>query len=466
MKPLKILIALTVVASCVICMIGVQRLDNSCSGIAVYPFLYGIFIMVILPMLRKNRRVGSYTVAIIMMLQWLRLVFMPAIGCLSDHYVAALHTVSEDMMVLATVLTIYEAVVVFFVCIMILKYGKKRKTQLQRLTLRGDQRVYIAFALFALTLSLVLDINPYSFLRFEANSTRVALTNDVGSVVEAIISNGLTFFLLVVLYWFYKKYSQTNQLRYVYMALGCALFRICLISSESRLAIVYLLGTFVLLLPQMFPAKKQMIIRNIILAAGVVIGFLTVYKVFHAFLYDSYEDAIRANIGDFDFNSIAAQIDVYFYGTRTVARALNFVVTENPELYTPFVDLIRNTFGLHYLVGDKWITTTEAYNLFLYGGTARSGHLLASSAYGFAYVGGFMAPLATVVNVWIALCFERMLSKIRSVEWYYFVSVGFVRFAVTVFAGFGPSWNIISRTLVIGFVVIGGATLLKGRKKA
>jgi len=462
MKIVKISSLITALISAMVCLFNIGNIGDAYTGIIIYPYLFFLFAIVLFTQMKRTTRIGKKTVGIVLGLQWLRMVFLPCVGCLSGHY-SSTENLPEKTVILAVILTIYEAIALFLVCLLVLSKGKKsiRSNPEKQFLLKGDVRLYIVFIVFALGLMFYTGSNPYSFLRFDVDDTRVALTNEAGSVIEAIISNGLTFLVISILYYMKCRYETTGQKRYTYFALICVLLRLCLISSESRLAVVYLLGTFLLILPLIFPRQKKMIVMGIIITSSIIIGFLTIYKVFYAFLYSSYSEAISARADSFDLDLIASQIDVYFYGTRTVARGLHYVITDPPAFYTPILDLLRNTFGIHYLIGKSVITTTEGYNLFMYSGLARSGHLFASTAWGYAYLTGLLAPIATIINLLIAYWFEVKLENIRYMDVYYFMSIGFIRFAVTVFAGFGPSWNIISRTLIIGFTVIGVASITR-----
>ena len=128
---------------------------------------------------------------------------------------------------------------------------------------------------------------------------------------------------------------------------------------------------------------------------------------------------------------------------------------------TFFSDLVRNTFGLHYLVKDSTQTTVELYNLFIYNGSQSSGHLYSSLSYGYTYWGAFLAPFATVINIWFASLLEKLLRKTKYIDTFYIVSIVYARMAYMMFACFPLGWNNASRNLILGFLVIGGASLLK-----
>lgn len=229
------------------------------------------------------------------------------------------------------------------------------------------------------------------------------------------------------------------------------------------MAQVYLLGAFLFILPQLFPEYKSQIIRYIAIISAAVIGLMTIYKVFAAFLYDSYLAAVKAS--SFGLYDMATQIDIYFYGVKTVARNIAFCRQSNLSLFHSFFDIFRNTFGIHYLFKGTDYTTLEYYNLYLYSGLSTSGHLFSSIAYGYQYLGAILAPLATCFNLVIAFWVEKKLNRIQSLDIYYIISILFVRLSISVFSNFSQSWNVVSRTLIIGMTVIGLSTLFKRRAR-
>lgn len=58
----------------------------------------------------------------------------------------------------------------------------------------------------------------------------------------------------------------------MYFALIFAMVRLCIISSEGRMSQIYLLGTFLIVLPKLFPEYKQKIRSYIIIVAGGCFG--------------------------------------------------------------------------------------------------------------------------------------------------------------------------------------------------
>lgn len=240
----------------------------------------------------------------------------------------------------------------------------------------------------------------------------------------------------------------------------CAALRLCLISSESRLAQVYILGAFLLILPQLFPQHKTQIVRSVGTVAVLVLGFMTLYKVFYAFNYDSYMEALRTS--SFGVSDMAAQLDVYFYGVKTVARNTTYCMQADLGASQPVMDILRNTFGIHYLLPDV-TTTVNDYNFYIYYGQQASGYLFSSLAYGYLYLGAILAPLCTCFNLAVSFWLEKLLDRIQYTDVYYIACLIYMRCAVMIFANFPQTFNYITRTVVLGFLVIGCSSIFVKR---
>lgn len=248
-------------------------------------------------------------------------------------------------------------------------------------------------------------------------------------------------------------------------ALTVSMFRLALFSSEGRMSIVYLTIAYLWLLPMLFPEHKKSIRRWIGIATIGVVGLISIYKVFNVFIYDSYAAAISNR--DFELVDLAGQLDIYLYGIKTISRNLSFSDLNNVSMLNFPYDLLRNTFGFHYLFrGSSMITTSELYNLYIYSGLQDSGHLFSGISYGYMYFGFTLAPLAICFNILAASWCERWLRKQVYIERIFIGSIIYARFALQLFSHFSFNWNIVSRTIVIGVIIIEGAAILRKRSNS
>lgn len=461
---ISIFVVFTSIISLGICISNYYKIVQEYDLIVIFPMIFGFCSTVLFAQLKARKKTGRITIYIFLFIQWLRMVLLPAAGTMSGYFMYYGNHLDGASVETAVVVLLYESIFTFFFCIFIYGYGEKEeRVNCQQMRLKGSVNAYIPFIFIAAILFIYTGADKYKFFALETGTERLSNSLSAsGSVIDEIISYGLTFIVILILYNAYKKYQKTNKKRYVYMALACVAFRICLISSEGRLSIIYLLGTFLLLLPKLFPEHRAKIFRIIGLLAVAVIGLLTIYKVLAAFLYDSYAEAIQNS--SFNMQDFSSQIDSYFYGIKTVARNISFCQQTEGSLKNLLFDFLRNTFGIHYLFKGAGYTTLESYNLYIYRGTATSGYLLSSIAYGYLYVGSILAPVFTCINIGFSFGVEKKLNRIPYMEVYYIVSMLFMRLSVTVFSNFPASWNFVSRTLIIGFVVIECSSFFKRRR--
>ena len=465
-RLILLLVAVTSLISILVCTIFSANIDDGFSAVLFYPAIYLVSFILIYASGRDREGVGRVTIGIYQALQWLRMVLLPALGAACGYFTESAEFVTHSAAVTASWLVLWECVLTSILICFILRFSKKKAplTRQPEYELAGNRSIYFLFVLAAIVVYFLRGRGSYTLLSLDVNSVRVSQTESGNNlIVSSIIGYGLSFIVILSVYFAYLRYRRTKKKQYIWIALLIGILRILIIpaGSESRLGIVYSMGALLLLLPLLFPQEKKWIIRGVVIAAAVVIGLMTVYKVFHAFLYESYSEALEAGISDFGLQDAASQIDIYFYGARNVAR--NIAISEHISLtWSTFLnDFVRNTFGLSFFAGNSTNLTIAKYNLYIYRGTAKAGYLYSSAAYGYQFFGFVLAPFAAGINLLISLLIERILNRIRYLDIYYILSIVYIRFIVSMFACFPLIWNYASRTLVIGVLIIGGASLLK-----
>lgn len=463
MKKSYFLIQLTALISFLICLFNAGNIDGAYSLVIVYPLVYGVFSFIICAMLSNNQAGSRLTVAIYLAIQWLRNVLMPATASLSGYLSSASGVADADSANLATYLCLFELVVTSVLCCFLLKYSKKKKEiEVEEYTLSGNPMVYTVYVLFAGVLYILFGRTLFTFFSLSLTGSRAAGV-DRNMVLHALIGYGLTFLVILLIYYCYRGYKNTGENKYFWFALAIAIIRIGIISSESenRISILYSMGAFALLLPRLFPKKKKTILRSTIAMAGAMILVMTVYKSFHAFLYDSYLEALSRQSGRFGLFDISSTVNTYFYGVQTVARNLFVSKSVGLSFKTYVADFINNTFGLNRLIKLDTPLTIAQYNEYIYNGRSSSGYLYSAIAYGYEYYSVVLAPLATIINILIVAFIENRLNRIKSIDVFQIICIVFIRFAYTMFACFPMSWNYVSRSLVLGFLIIGGASVFR-----
>lgn len=465
---LRLFNIVSALAAFIICIFSQRGICNEYSMIIVLPILYLVFSFILGETIRQRRKnVYRTTGWLLIGLQWLRCVLSPALGALCGYYSNIGSHIDSDAASLAVCMLIYETMAVFiFACFAIRFSGQEKDVYRGELmTLSGDVKIYALFILFAFGLMIITRNVPFQFFALSSGtSTRLVLQENSNLALDTVIMYGLTFLVIIVIAEMHKKYLVSDRELYLNIALIAIVIRVSLISSESRLALVYQIGTGLMLMIKMFPKKRKKTVRILLIAAIAVIGLLTIYKVFYAFMFDSYLQALASRT-NFSLLDISAQLDAYFYGVKTVARNFSYVrSSSDASLLRWLLDIVRNTFGVHYAFRGNTKTTIEAYNLYVYSGRATSGYLFSSIAYGYMYYGIVFAPVSTIINFILACMMEKRIRSICHIEIYYIMCLAYIRFAVSQFAVFGATWNYVSRTLVIGMFVIGLASI--GRLKS
>ncbi|MCR5808703.1 MAG: hypothetical protein K6G56_03985 [Clostridiales bacterium] len=457
-------------ASFVICLICKDRIDPSFSLVVIYPIIYGFFSMLLCNMLGKQRGGGRVTVSIFLVLQWLRNVLFPAAAAISGYLRIDGKLFDAGSASLASSICLYELVVTMMLCFFVLQFSKKKDTDWEfDYTLSGSKPVYWIYIVFAFALFLWRGRDMYSFLKLDLTGVNVSVSDDsANALLRTMIGYGLTFSVICIVNHLYVRYKDTGSRTYVWCCLVICLLRLCIISSDSssRIAVIYSLGTFLLVLPRMFPRYKSVILLNLAIVSSVIIGMLTVYKLFNAFLYSSYSEAVIKHSDDMNAWSIASQINVNFYGVQNVAR--NLFVSKRLDLSAGnyLADVVQNIFGLKYLFRSNTLTTTAAYNMYIYDGRAVSGHLFSSIAHGAVYYSYLLCPLETVINILAGVFIENRLNMIKKLDSFFILCSVYIRGVMTMFACFPMALNYSSRTLAVGFLIIGFAALFARRGSA
>lgn len=462
MKPRRLLIfyAISALLSSIFVMAN-SHIVLGYGYIGLLPMLFFIGILFIFVLDRPEKK-GRLTVYIFVSIQWLRTVLQPLLGSISGYFEDYGTYVQEKYAGFSVALMIYETAITFLFVILFYRFsGNRNPSVFHESKLRGNTAIYGIFIAFAGVLFFVTGADTYQFFALSTASGRLSTTlGNEGSGSDALINYGLTFLVILIIHNCSVQYQRTEKKRYVYYAMLCAALRLCLISSESRLAQVYILGAFLLILPQLFPQHKTQIVRSVGAVAVLVLGFMTIYKVFYAFNYDSYMEAIRAS--SFGLSDLADQLDIYFYGVKTIARNTTYCMQSDLGASQLVMDFLRNIFGIHYLLPDA-ITTVNDYNFYIYHGQQASGYLFSSLAYGYLFFGAILAPLCTCFNFALSFWIEKLLDRIQYTDIYYIACLVYMRCAVMIFANFPQTFNYITRTVVLGVLVIGGSSIFSKR---
>lgn len=143
---------------------------------------------------------------------------------------------------------------------------------------------------------------------------------------------------------------------------------------------------------------------------------------------------------------------------------LDFIKTVELSFTNMLYDFLRSIFGLHLLMKDNGFTTTQLYNLSIYGMGQTNGYLFAAISYGYAYFGLLLAPLIPLFNVVVMIGLERLMNRFVSVEMVYIFALIFIRFAFGFESEPMSLINLSTRMFVIYGIFYGVSRLMKGFK--
>lgn len=400
----------------------------------------------------------SFSLAIIVLMYWFRLVLLPMMA----------YTGSEDSSVdynLPIFLTLYEYVVVS-VFVFFVNFNRYKIKEKHHIYLCGSIKIYILYGVLAFIVYMLFarDLNLFDFFLKASNTTERSgdIVDFKALIIREIINCGMLFFYLVLVQKWQRKYTQNNRNSSLYCVLFISLLFLSIISGERRTAILYRAFAIVVILIQLFPTQKWKILKTIALGSFLVLTLMTIYKSFYAYMYDSYIAALK----DRDVvDALGGQVfDAYFYGIRTIAMNLDFIKTVELSFTNMLYDFLRSIFGLHLLMKDNGFTTTQLYNLSIYGMGQTNGYLFAAISYGYAYFGLLLAPLIPLFNVVVMIGLERLMNRFVSVEMVYIFALIFIRFAFGFESEPMSLINLSTRMFVIYGIFYGVSRLMKGFK--
>ena len=389
----------------------------------------------------SKSRVVSYSISVVLLMYWIRLVLLPMVSY------SAINELKTDYS-LPIFLTIYEFVVV---SIFILIHRNNFEGIREGVRLQGSVPVYIVYSILAIVVYILFarGMGLFDFVVKEVNTIERGgdVTDTKSRVVRQIVSCGMLFGYLVLSVYFARRYVRKRKKKYFYGVLLLSLLFIAIISGERRTSIIYKAFAVSMVLLQLFPTQKRKIIQVIAMAAFVVLAFMTIYKSFHAYMYSSYLEAVNSRSSSEALGG--GTFDAYFYGIQTIAKNMEFIGKDVLSFTNLVFDFFRSIFGLHFLLKDGGFTTTQLYNLSIYGGGQTNGYLLAGISYGYAYFGLILAPIVPLITTFFMTKVEALMRKTVSLEMLYIYAIIFMRIAFGFVGDPIPLLNMCSQVIVM-----------------
>lgn len=445
-KLFNILIIVTSVISIVLCIRNLQY--SAYNYLFILPTTY----IIIYPFINKlsttapNNIITTYMVMILM---WLRMVLIPLYGASSDMFMYNGERTTEDIDT-AILLIMYEAIIISIA--LYLFSNKEQKYANNTVKLDGNQIIYWGLIFVAIILFFTVGRHMQLFeFGIKTIGEDVERTGDIIDtrliIVRRIISSGYLFLFMIFIEKMRIRYNEENKNKYPYYAIGAAILMICIIVGERRSAQLYIAFASCWTLIRLFPSNQNGIVRLISVAAVVVLSLMTIYKQFNAFLYDSYAEALIST--DVEDGLSPRLLDSYLYGVNTVSSNIAYGNVANLDITNLLYDIVRSIFGFSFFVKGEMDLTSELYNMYLYSGEQKTGLLLSSVGYGYAYFGFILSPLFTIINIIIMILLETKMRLCKSLEMSYIWAYIYMRFAFGFLGSIPPLISSATQTLFI-----------------
>lgn len=459
MKSLGIFFVFSSFITFVVCLLS----QTDYCVVGVLPFSY-IFLSFFL-FYSFKKRVFPITVLIIGVLLWIRMVLIPFMGVTDSLYQTNLFK-DDELAYDAIKLCVYEGWVITIFLGVLTKIKRPSTGLSTPRRLEGSLRFYWIIILIALGVYFTIGRNMHLF---EFAIKTVGETTERGKetldafplLIRQIVSCGFLFVFFVWVERNRKKYMLSSNSMYSNLAILGALLLVCVIIGERRSSQIYIAFASCWLLVHVFNSQKRKIISYVVGTTAFVLIMMTIYKVFNAFLFSSYSEALQNS--DVSSGFSASMIDAYFYGINTIAKNLSFGHVADLNILNFLYDILRSTFGLNFLAPHGISLTSQYYNLYLYGGEQSTGYLLSSVGYGYIYFGFILSPFISCLNIFFLTFMERKMKNVSSIEMSYIWAYLYMRFAFSLLGSLPPLISLSSRFLFFNGGIYYIAKKIKGK---
>lgn len=429
MKNIISLVAyISAITTAFLCSIALYVTDYA--SLFFLPIAYFFAYQILKRLYRDNPRY-RITISVILILLWVRMVFIPYYGTITGKYYIS-QSDSAELIQTAILLSIYECFIICGTIFIICKISLQKSLMSNQPILRGNRGIYKILIIIA-ALVFVFIGRHYNLLEFGIKSVEAGAERE-GDIVDTriilirqIVSCGYLFLFFCLIEKYRKKYNLFHNKKYITYAIILAALMTCIIIGERRTAQVYIAFASCWLLIRTYPDSKQRIVTIIGSTAFTILTLMTVYKHFNAFLYNSYAEALQN--AAFKDGMSAGMIDAYFYGVDTIKTNLKYAQYANLSILNVLYDIARSIFGVHFIFKSEMLMTSQAYNSYLYQGAQLTGYLLSSSGYGYIHLGFLFAPIFTSMNICIMSFLETRMRICKSIEMCYILAYIYMRFA-------------------------------------
>ncbi len=436
----KIMLGLTISFICII--VGIVCLFNQIGDvyglIVILPITYGfVFLFMLYPSIIKNK---SYTTTLFTFACALRYVLHPLLVSIYPNYgFSGFHNSDVNSISFAILLMTYELIV----CSSMLTYfvSKSKKTDKIKkdryIGFPDGNGIILVFIVIALIITIISPsvFSKLNFFMLKSNTgNRISSVNSstIEYITRQIFQIGRLALYIVIVVLCKNKFKVNQKKIYINIALFASILNLGIIIGEARSGQVQFAFAAAYLLSQCFPKQSKRIIRVILLTAGLIIVFMTIYKHFYAFKYDSYLTTISNS--KLDMHEVVKTSEVYLLGPLSVSSAMLLKKsTIRFGLERLLYDFARSFMGLNFIAKKiDMQTTTIIYNLFVTNGNANNGYLLPITAQGYLYFGWILSPILLCIFLKLSLFLEEKLKTSESAYTIFFAAYLFIRTSTSI----------------------------------
>lgn len=423
----------------------------------LYPFFFFISYIILCPRISKSDY--SFTLVSYCIVQWIRFVMLPTLVALSSNGFQNVPFISDSAW-----LMLYEFLVTSLF-MFIVPFRRFERADDQLLELKGSKYVYyflalVALGLFILFLSRGTRLLNFLIIKVQSGGVRIGDFTETGMVfINQLIVCTISYLFMTCVTSLFEKYQRTAKRIYVYISILLAMLVVSVIVGERRSAQIYSSICVCYILTRLYKQHSKKILKWVLGTAGFVLLLMSVYKFSYAFLYDSYYDAIKQS--SFSIDWLADMIQSYFGGPRNTSLAIDFANRNSVGIDNLLLDFVRSTAPFSFLVKKYGVVTSVLFNRYMYGGLQDTGHVLNATAYGYIYGGFLLCPWVMILNLSIAMFFERKLKTTNCIEKAYLWLLCMLRFCINLYANTPALLSSVSISILAYGLIYLGAKLVR-----
>lgn len=326
--------------------------------------------------------------------------------------------VALELILVAFLLRIYEA--------HILKKEKKNNNEHIELSIKGSRPFYVLYLALAVIVFIVfgLDMNVVQFLIMDSliddTGAKIVIERSIyDELVIYIVSIAIALFTLICFDHCKRKYRLTQKSIYTYFAILAAMFFTACIVGESRGTQISLGLVMCLILTYDYPHKA----KQVFLGVGSVLVIVILSITFARTAMGIVEENTFANYAD--------KWQIYNGGPESLAQNIKIFEDRHLGIGQMIFDYIRSCFPFNLILKGWGPTTSQMYNMALYGPEQLSGHIVFSSSYSLMYMGLLGLPLTMFLGFVLALTASKYFYFAQSYEMKYLAGYCFMRLSST-----------------------------------